>query len=480
MAKILVVDDDPDILLTLRIAFEGAHHEVIATHDPDEVLLLAATKAPDAITLDVMMPEVSGWDLIERIRNHPRTQSIPVLMLTALGEVPNRVRGLRTGADDYLVKPFDPEELLARVERLIARNQRPLRDSGPGSHDRTAPEPGAAERTNGNGPDLEAAIAELSRRVRIEEELGDIFLGRYQVVDLIGSGAMGMVFRGWDPKLKRPVALKTISFDAVHIDREAQVSNLLEEAVTSARFNHPNIVTVYDVGDQGAAAFIAMEWVDGASLDAFLRDDQRIPHDQVIPLAAAIARALGAAHENEFIHRDVKPGNVLLGGDGSIKVSDFGIAEWISRAANSGEVFGTPGYLAPECLMGEGGSIRSDLFALGVLLYECLTGQHPFIVPNWAKTLHNTVVVQPEPIEQVVPQVPQRAGEMVNQLLEKDVGKRPSSAAVVAQVFEVLAGEGDLKWTLRPPGARRVSRDFRPTRTRLIPIVPRTGEDSAA
>jgi serine/threonine-protein kinase len=283
---------------------------------------------------------------------------------------------------------------------------------------------------------------------------------------------MGMVFRGWDPKLQRPVALKTIRFDTDHLDRKLQVSRLLEEAVANARLNHQNIVTVYDYGDEVSAAFIAMELVEGTTLEGYLMDYLRVPARLLIPLAAAVARGLAVAHDNDLVHRDVKPGNVLLGDDGSIKVTDFGISEFISKASRAETIFGTPGYLAPECLEGGRATERSDLFALGVVLYEAATGKHPFIDKTWRKTLHRTVTYQPPPIQGLVPEVGARASEMIVHLMRKEEADRPASTHAVADLFEELAAEDELVWSLQggEPAPKRPPWRASTTHSRIMPL----------
>ena len=179
------------------------------------------------------------------------------------------------------------------------------------------------------------------------------------MLGVLGVGGMGTVFRGWDPKLERPVALKTVRLGSEfgEAERKQLAVRLLREAITAARFQHPNIVAVHDAAHAPGGAFVAMELVEGQSLERFLWERGRLPPELVIPLGAAVARALAAAHGHEIVHRDIKPGNVLLGRDGAIKVVDFGISATIAEAlrADGTQVLGTPGYIAPELLQGDPG-----------------------------------------------------------------------------------------------------------------------------
>ena len=295
--------------------------------------------------------------------------------------------------------------------------------------------------------ELRDALGLMERQIKDREAIGAVFVGRYQVVSFLGAGAMGSVFRGWDPTLQRPVALKTIRLHEEERFERESVSQLLHEAVTAARFSHPNIVAVYDVEDAPQAAFIALEFVDGPSLQRYLRS-RSIPPAQVVPLGVAIARGLAAAHAHGVVHRDVKPGNVLLGRDGSIKVTDFGIAGAVSTA-NTDSVFGTPGYLPPEVLKGGGYDQRGDLFAAGVVLYECLTGLLPFPGRNSQEILTSTLRREPQPLRPRVPGVPLDVESLVMGLLHTDPDERvPATAESLAQRLEAMSSAN--RWTWQP------------------------------
>ena len=323
---------------------------------------------------------------------------------------------------------------------------------------------------------LEASFQVLEERLAGSGGLSDLSLGRYRLEGLLGSGAMGSVFRGWDPKLQRPVALKTIRLTGENLDREKLVKSLLSEATLSARFNHSNIVTVYDMAQAENNAFIAMELVQGVSLDAYLWDRETLTPDEVTLLGAAIARALATAHDHGLVHHDVKPANVLLGDDGSIKVTDFGVSELITSAVKVGDVIcGTPGYLAPEALMGEGYTPKSDLFSLGLILYECLVATHPFFGRNIKETMLNTIMEEAEPIRQLRPTVPQELADLVHQLLAKEPADRPSSAEKVARIFEEMVVRGGMRWRIQRETLRNLSSDGfeHRTHTQIISLPER-------
>ncbi len=300
---------------------------------------------------------------------------------------------------------------------------------------------------------LRAAFEALERRISDQEHLDEVFLGRYQVSDVLGSGAMGTVFRGWDPKLKRPVAIKTVRLDAKLKGKQRQelVERLLSEAVTVARFNHPNIVGVFDVEDHPEGAYVAMELVDGNSLEQSIWRNRRMPPAQVVPLGAAIARALAAAHQHGIVHRDIKPANVLLGIDGSIKVTDFGISELLSSLAPSDNVvFGTPGFVPPETLRGKGYDQAGDLFSMGAVLYACLIGRPPFDGKSVKEVIRRTLFGVIDRPGKLVPGVPPELDELIMSLLSREKEKRPADAARVAEQLEELARRHGFHWQKQP------------------------------
>jgi uncharacterized membrane protein YgcG len=312
---------------------------------------------------------------------------------------------------------------------------------------------GAAEGRRGGDEvtDLQRTFAVLQRSLSEREALHNVFLGRYQVIEALGAGAMGTVFRGWDPRLQRPVALKTIRLAGVleAERRKGLIATLTREAVTVARLNHPNVVAVYDLEDAPEAAFIAMELVDGLTLESLLRRRGKLIPAEVIPLGAGIARGLGAAHERGIVHRDVKPANVLLGKDGSIKVSDFGIAGLLAASAEEADtIFGTPGYLPPESLRGGLHGKPGDLFSLGVVLYYCLAGVMPFQGSEASDILRNTLFGQVRPLSRQVSGLPSELESLVEHLLERNLDRRPSSADAVAAELESLAAALSLRWRL--------------------------------
>jgi serine/threonine-protein kinase len=370
-----------------------------------------------------------------------------------LGAAVLLVLALSSGAWVTLVRPL--RELVVAQRGLVGDK------SAPASGDEIA--------------DLRRTFEVLQRSLAERRELDNVFLGRYQVIEALGTGAMGTVFRGWDPRLQRPVALKTIKLAGIlePDKRKELIATLTREAVTVARLNHPNVVAVYDLEDAPETAFIAMELVDGMTLEALLGRRRRLTPDEVIPLGAAIARGLAAAHAQDIVHRDVKPANVLLGKDGSIKVSDFGIAGFLAASAQEGDVvFGTPGYLPPESLRGGVHGKRGDLFSFGVVLYTCLAGTMPFGMGTEAADLLRATLFGPvRPLSRVMPGVPAELESLIGVLLERDEARRPSSAEALAAELDRMAAVRGLRWRFEPGTTDAKAADAEPFPAQWVPTT---------
>jgi hypothetical protein len=309
---------------------------------------------------------------------------------------------------------------------------------------------GGGERARGSEiSDLEASFALLQQRVKSRQEVGGLHLGRYQIVELLGSGAMGSVFRAWDEKLRRPVALKTIHLSSTEIDRDKLLGSLREEAAITARIHHGNIVTVYDIEEEGSSAFIAMELVEGVNLQSVIDDRGFLrPHD-LLPIAVGIGRGLATAHGHGLVHHDIKPANILIGVAGEVKLTDFGVSQLITASSRAKDVIcGTPGYLAPECFEGGTYGPEADLFAFGVVLYEAMIGRNPFRGSTLRETVGLTLSLHPDPPDRLDAAIPAELAQLVAELLEKEPADRPASAAIVVQRLEKIATGGG--WTAPP------------------------------
>jgi hypothetical protein len=289
---------------------------------------------------------------------------------------------------------------------------------------------------------LESTFAQLMLVEQKREILGEVFLGRYKVMKKLGSGGSGTVFDGFDPVLQRSVALKAVPLK----DDGEIVAKLQSEAVHLARLNHPNIVTVFDFEQKGDTAYIAMEKIDGVSLDQYIRRSGPLQVREGVGIASAVTAALVAAHGVNLVHGDLKPGNILLSRRGAIKVADFGTARIVRQAAEVGDkLIGTAGYVAPEVLRRQGATRASDLFSLGVVLYQMFTGRRPFGEGKISEILRRTL--KEEPVDLASQRtLPSDLTRLVMGLLSKDPQNRPNSAAAVASELERMSADLGDEW----------------------------------
>jgi eukaryotic-like serine/threonine-protein kinase len=217
-------------------------------------------------------------------------------------------------------------------------------------------------------------------------------IGRYEIVEELGHGAMGIVYKARDPLLDRTLALKTLSVDIAGDDFESFERRFYREARSAGRLSHPNIVTVHDVGKCEAVAYIAMEYLQGRSLREMLDLGVVFPPDRIADIGAQVADGLAFAHENGVVHRDIKPANIMVLDKGAIKITDFGIAQLPAGSATvTGNVFGSPKYMAPELIVGHPVDGRADIFSLGAVLYEMLTGFAPFFGGDLDTVLYQVI-----------------------------------------------------------------------------------------
>jgi eukaryotic-like serine/threonine-protein kinase len=264
--------------------------------------------------------------------------------------------------------------------------------------------------------------------------------GRYKVKRLLGRGGMAAVYLAHDSELDRPVAVKVLG-EPLALD-EAFVERFRREATTAAGLSHPNVVQVFDTGEDAGRLFIVMECVEGDGLDALLAREEKLDPDRVVELGQQACEALQYAHEQGVVHRDVKPANLLLRKDGILKVADFGIAlpAEATQLTEVGTILGTAAYLSPEQARGEPATPASDLYSLGVVLYELLTGKPPLVIENLAQLAARDGAPVP-PVRESAPEVPVPVEAAVMRCLARNPRYRPGSASELAADLRTRATE---------------------------------------
>jgi serine/threonine protein kinase len=284
-------------------------------------------------------------------------------------------------------------------------------------------------------------------------EMGRI--GSYKVLKVLGRGAMGGVFQAEDIPLARPVALKVL-LPALGSTPEGR-TRFLREAQAAAALQHDHIVTIFQVGEDRGVPFLAMQLLEGETLEDRLQREPRLPLRTILRLSREIADGLAAAHTRHLIHRDIKPGNIWLeAGRDRVKILDFGLARALgddARITQTGAVLGTPAYMSPEQARGQAVGTRSDLFSLGCVMYHLCTGQLPFPGKDTLATLSALALEQPPPVKELNPAVPLELSELVTRLLAKDPVDRPASAREVVETLTQIERTLLAAMTVVPSGA---------------------------
>ncbi len=267
-------------------------------------------------------------------------------------------------------------------------------------------------------------------------------LGRYQVEKVLGKGAMGMVYQGRDPRIGRVVAIKTLALSAEFEGLELQEARerFFREAETAGRLQHPNIVTIFDAGEEHDLAYIAMEFLSGSDLQPVTLPGRLLPVEVVLSIGARVARALAHAHGQRVIHRDIKPANIMVDPvTGTVKVTDFGIARITDASrTRTGVVLGTPAFMSPEQLAGRPLDGRSDLYSLGATLYQLLTGQLPLNADSMAALMYRIANDVPVELRVLRPDLPPELSELIARLLAKTPDARPEHGDALADTLERL------------------------------------------
>ncbi|MDY6790644.1 MAG: serine/threonine-protein kinase [Thermodesulfobacteriota bacterium] len=256
-------------------------------------------------------------------------------------------------------------------------------------------------------------------------------LGRYEIIKELGQGAMGTVYLGMDPKINREVAIKTLKYADVDADKLAEVkTRFFREAEAAGKLSHTKIVTIFDVGEEYDMAYMAMEFLKGKDLSEYCSKNKLLRPKQVLKVVLSVAEALDYAHRNGVVHRDIKPDNIILLQNNRVKVADFGIARVMTASkTQTGVILGTPNYMSPEQVAGAKLDGRSDLFSLGVVLYELLTGEKPFKGDNLTNLMYAISNVSYIPLSKIKPNLPSCLEAIITKSLTKSAKKRFKSAA---------------------------------------------------
>ena len=420
-ATILVVDDLPANRDLMVRRLERSGFRVLQAASGPEALEIVRQGSVDLVLLDIMMPGMTGIDVLRTLRATRSSAALPVIMVTAKTDSEDVVEALSLGANDYVTKPVDYPVALARIQTHL-RTTQAMRVEAP---------------------------AAVEPRSPAQAVPGTVLGGRYRLDQPIGGGSFGTVFRALHLELKRDVAVKILATSA-GTDPEA-LARFRREGDSACRVQHPNAVAVFDFGvNPGGVAYLVMELLEGQSLEKELEERGPLAPRRAAEIAIPVCSALAAAHAAGVVHRDIKPSNVFLHRtlSGEVpKILDFGIAKLAAEAAIGqsltvdGSLLGTPAYMAPERFRRGPYGPSSDIYSVGAMLYEMLSGRLPFI-PSSADPLA-LVAMQaeedPPPLRVRRPDIPLPLEKVVLQALARNPAARPTADELARRLAQITA-----------------------------------------
>lgn len=400
MKKILVVEDDLALLETLKSFLETEDFEVITAGDGEKGLDQASRERVDLIVLDLGLPSIDGFEVCRRLR--AQDNMTPVIMLS--GEKKDeldKATGLDVGADDYVVKPFGTKELLSRIKAVLRRATPKVEERG----------------------DYYARTQTLDITPKTFKK-GSIIAGRYEILEELGRGGMGRVFRVADKKIGEEVALKLLN-PAVAADKKT-IERFRNELKIARKIAQRNVCRMFDLSDEEGMPYITMEYVPGEDLKSLLIKTGQLTVKKVVSITKQVCEGLAEAHRMGVVHRDLKPQNIMIDKEGNARIMDFGIARSLTMKGitEAGTVMGTPDYMSPEQLEGQDIDQRSDIYSLGVILFEMIAGRVPFEGESTLDVaLKHKTETPPDPRE-INPRVTEGMSRVILTCLEKDKEKR--------------------------------------------------------
>ena len=422
---VLVVDDHQNNRDLIGRRLERAGYRVLLAENGPEGLEAVQNGGVDLVVLDVMMPGLSGIDVLQILRNRHSTAELPIIMATAKDQSEDMVEALSHGANDYVTKPLDFPVVLARIEAQLRTRA------------------ASREQQKPRGTVL-AAVGP-----------GSVLAGKYRLEEELGAGSFGAVYRATHLGFDQPVAVKVLQ---TPVDETSEtLARFRQEGKSAFRLQHPNVVSVLDFNfAEGSFAFLVMELLKGHNLEQELKRRGRLSPERCGEILAPICDALTEAHALGIIHRDIKPANIYLHQSRRgevVKVLDFGIAKMVGDAAMDQHltldegILGTPAYMAPERLSGRDYDGRSDVYALGVVAYQLLAGRPPFVSEkNEAMAVammhltHNA-----EPLRNLRSDITPALESVVTAALEKDPKSRPTAADLSRDLSEALSMDDTVK-----------------------------------
>jgi CheY-like chemotaxis protein/tRNA A-37 threonylcarbamoyl transferase component Bud32 len=445
MSRLLIVEDDKVLAKVVARYLVREKHTVDVVSDGNDAADRLRDIEYDLVILDCDLPHRSGLEICSEFRQN--NGKSPVLMLTGRTTTQDKVAGLECGADDYLTKPFEMEELLARVKALLRRAS-----ASPAPAKKSTQKITNIKycQTCGGCFDINTELCAVDQtplitsQAMVDSLVGSTVGDRYQVLALIASGGMSVVYQGWHKFLNKLVAIKLLQTQYLSDPRHLRRFQL--EAQALGNLKHPNIIAVSDFGMMDTQPYLVMDFVNGASLAEVIINHGELSIERAIAIFVQICNGAQHAHLQGILHRDLKPSNIMLesnpDGTETAKIVDFGIAKLlpesgldIEKLTQTGECFGTAHYMSPEQCMGRNLDVRSDIYSMGCIMYEVLSGKAPFVGDNvldtFQKQIHQPAlafsVMQPDC------EIPDQLESLVMKALRKDAAERHQSMSELRQ-----------------------------------------------
>lgn len=448
---VLVVDDDDQFRPILVNILQEEGFPVTSASSAHEAMELIEQEKPRVIILDLMMPETPGDELCRIIKDDPYLRDIIVIILSAASDVETKLTCFASGANEYLVKPVDGRELIARIKRFIRMidefKNAPAAAAG---HTKLQTFPvGSAVKDKHSTVDLgTAGGGESFAKIKPK-------YGIYQIETLIGSGSMGYVFKGYDEPLDRYVAIKILSKKLS--SSPEFVERFRREAKVLAAINHPGIAYIYSFGEEEHEHYFAMQWCSGGTLSDLIRNKERVGVLPTVEIILQCAQALFAASKKGVVHRDIKPSNLLLDENQQVKIVDFGLAsaeKFNSEITAAHEFLGTPTFMAPEQAQSSAVDHRADIYSLGITFYYMLYGKAPYTA-NSAIEMVVKHASEPFPsFDDLEGRIPKEVYDIITKMTQKSPENRYQDYSALIQDLETVRSSLLSKSQLKVPRAK--------------------------
>ena len=439
---IFIVDDNVNNLHLLEKILREHNYKVRMATNGKRALSAINTALPELIILDVNMPDLDGYQVCEQLKVNPKTSSIPVIFLSALDDVLDKVKAFKIGGVDYITKPFQTEEVIARIENQLTISR--LRKELEKRNEQLAKEKEALLLAQKHTDMVFSALTEVLP--------GTILDGKYRLDEKIGSGGYGAVYKATQLNLNRLIAIKVFHPSKTNNSAEA-LERFRLEGISASKINHPNSLSIIDFGISSTnIAYLAMELLEGHTLRKEITKHACLSPLRALGILFPICSVLATAHKLGIIHRDIKPDNIFLhnGKEGEVvKVLDFGVAKIFGDETNAelqnltigNLVLGTPNYLAPERIQNKSYDGRADIYSLGVVFYKMLTGVSPFASNSVLETISLHLEKQPQNPREINPIIPIEVENLVLRMLEKKAEARFTAGELLEEVEKLLNSE---------------------------------------